>query len=340
MDMTRDYPLCVGLVGVGYWGPNLLRTLMNNPEVRLKTVVDVSTERREYVISLHPNIQVVDKLDILLSDPEIEAVVIATPVHTHFKLAKCCLEAGKHILVEKPLTSTMNEGLELKKISENHQKLIMVGHTFLYNNAVRYVKDYIDSGECGDIRYIHSQRLNLGRIRNDVDALWNFAPHDLSIIQYWMNNILPIEIHRNGMAFIQKDIEDISFLSLTYPDNKFANIHVSWLNPLKVREIIVVGSKKMIVYDDVAKYKVKIYDKNIDIRANLGEYMDFDQKDDNFFIHRSGSIETPDIVWEEPLKQEIQHFVDCIKRKVCCLTGIDHALQIVGILSQASIKNV
>jgi predicted dehydrogenase len=337
--MKNNKKMVLGLIGVGYWGPNLLRTLNNNPSIKLKLIIEISNERQLYIKSTYPNITVSGQLSDLLQDSEIEGVVIATPVHTHFKLAKQCLQAQKHILVEKPLTASYEEGLELKKLSKKYNCLVMVGHTFLFNNAVRFIKNYLDSGECGKIRYIYSQRLNLGRIRSDVDALWNFAPHDISIIQYWMNEAAPTNVIRKGMSFIQNQIEDVSFLSLDYPDNRFANIHVSWLSPVKVREMIIVGEKKMIVYNEIAEKKVTIYDKNIDINANLGEYMDYDQKANTSFIYRSGNIVHPEFKWVEPLQQEIQHFIDCIQTKQPCLTGIDHALEVVRILDLASKKN-
>jgi predicted dehydrogenase len=216
------------------------------------------------------------------------------------------------------------------------QRIVMAGHTFLYNNAVRYVKSLIDKGELGDVRYIYSQRLNLGRIRSDIDALWNFAPHDVSIIQYWLNDPLPVKVTCNGMAYVQPDVNDVAFLNIRYPDKVIANIHVSWLNPQKVRKMIVVGSKKMVVYDDVGDEKVIIYDKGIDVKARLGERMDFDRPAQVSFSHRFGDIHIPQIDFPEPLWVEAQHFVDCIRTGATPLTGIAHARNVVGILEQAN----
>ena len=204
-------------------------------------------------------------------------MVIATPAGTHFDLARQALEAGKHVFVEKPLATRVAEVDELARLAGQRGLVVMVGHTFIYNSAVRYVKTLIDSGELGEIRYIYSQRLNLGRIRSDIDALWNFAPHDISIIQYWLNDPEPLSVSRQGMAYMQDGIDDVVFLSLVYPGKIMANIHVSWLDPQKVRKMIVVGSRKMVVYDDIADDKIAIYDKGIDRKAMLGENMDFDQ---------------------------------------------------------------
>ena len=211
----------------------------------------------------------------------------------------------------------------------------MVGHTFLFNSAVRYVKSIIESGELGDIRYIYSQRLNLGRIRDDVDALWNLAPHDISIIQYWLNEPEPIKIDKIGMDYVQKGIDDVTFMNITYPNNIMAHIHVSWLDPHKIRKMTVVGSKKMVVYDDISENKVMIYDKGIDRMAVLGEQMDFDNPVTFSFNHRSGEVFIPVIDWVEPLKIEIDHFLKCIQNNIPCITGPEHAEKVVRILEMA-----
>jgi predicted dehydrogenase len=246
------------------------------------------------------------------------------------------LNSGKHILVEKPMVEKIEEIEEISLVGKRNNLVAMVGHTFLYNPAVIAVKKIIDSGELGDIRYIYSQRVNLGRIRSDVDALWNLAPHDISIIQYWLDESEPISVKRSGMAYVQPDIEDVSFLNLKYPNNILVNIHVSWLDPQKVRRMTVVGSEKMVVYDDLAKNKVTLYDKGIDRMAILGENMDFDRIDNNGFNHRSGLIESVNIDWEEPLKMEIQHFADCIQKKISCRTGVEHAKKVIRILQSGS----
>jgi predicted dehydrogenase len=325
--------LNVGQIGVGYWGPNLLRNLVANKNCRVKACVDLSKERRDYVKSLYPAIQVTDDVNQVFQDPEIKGVVIATPVATHFYLAIKALEAGKHILVEKPLATSVTEVEQIGKLASQKNVVAMVGHTFLFNAAVRYVKQLIDSGEIGDIRYIYSQRLNLGRIRSDVDALWNFAPHDISIIQYWLGDPQPLSVFRHGMAYIQKDIEDVVFMNIIYPKNIMANIHVSWLDPQRARSMTIVGSKKMVIYDDTAENKIAIYDKGIDRMAVLGESMDYDNQHFRTFDHRSGDVLLPKIDFKEPLKVEIEHFIECIQNGTKCLTGVDHAKKVVAILA-------
>jgi len=323
----------IAQIGVGYWGPNLLRNLVVNERCNIKTVVDLSEERRRYVKGLYPAVQVTDDPSTVLCDRDITAVVVATPVATHFNLAMKALQAGKHVLVEKPLAGSVDEVEALGKTAEKKNLVVMVGHTFLYNEAVRYVKRMIDNGDIGDVRYIYSQRLNLGRIRSDVDALWNFAPHDISIIQYWLGDPSPVSVQRSGKDFIQKGIDDVVFLNILYPTGVLANIHVSWLDPRKVRTMTVVGSKKMVVYDDLAENKITIYDKGIDRHAVLGKNMDYDNQQFATFNYRSGDVLMPMINFKEPLKLEINHFLDCIEDGTRCLTGIHHAQKVLEILS-------
>ena len=301
----------------------------------MKFVVDASPERRAFVETNFPRTKAVDKYEPVLADPEIDGIIIATPAASHFELALSALKAGKHVFVEKPLATKAAEVDDLAREAQARQLIVMVGHTFIYNAAVRYVKKLIDAGDLGEVRYIYSQRLNLGRIRSDIDALWNFAPHDISIIQYWLGDPTPLSVSRQGMAYMQDGIDDVVFLSLTYPGKIMANIHVSWLDPQKVRKMIVVGSKKMVVYDDVAEDKIAIYDKGIDHRAVLGENMDFDHPRLPEFDYRSGDILLPQVKFIEPLRVEAEHFLESIKNHTTPLTGLAHARIVVSILEQA-----
>lgn len=320
-------------IGVGYWGPNLLRNLVSNKRCKVNTVVDLSEERRNYVKGLYPAIEVSDKIESVIENPEIEAVIIATPVASHYDLAIKLLAAGKNVLIEKPMARTVKEVENIGAMAKEKKLVAMVGHTFLYNSAVRYIKNLIESGELGDIRYIYSQRLNLGRIRSDVDAMWNLAPHDISIIQYWLGDPTPISVEKRGVDYIQEGISDVVFLNILYPNKIMASVHVSWLDPSKVRCMTIVGSKKMVVYDDMTDNKVAIYDKGIERKAILGEGMDYDETRFPVFNHRSGDVILPRIDFKEPLKVEVDHFIDCIEKSVECLTGIDHAKKVVEILS-------
>jgi predicted dehydrogenase len=322
-------------IGCGYWGPNLLRNFNSLKNCKVEMVIEPNKERQKFITESFPNIKVSENLSPAISDPSINAVIIATPAHLHFEQAKLSLQSGKHVFVEKPMATSESEVEQLIKLAEAKNLVLMSGHTFLYNDAVRFIKQQIDSGEIGDIRYIYSQRLNLGRIRSDVDALWNFAPHDISIIQYLLNDPTPLEINSHGMDFIQSGINDISFLNIKY-DSCIANIHVSWLDPLKTRKLVVVGSKKMIVYDDVAEDKIIIYDKGIDKFSKLGENMDFDSPSSLTFKYRSGDIWVPKIDYREPLKTEAEHFLDCIITGKKPISGSTHTLQVIKILEEAS----
>lgn len=331
--------LVLAQIGCGYWGPNLLRNFSALPDCQVKFVVDSSPERRAFVEANFPRTRAVASVDEVLTDPEVKAVIIATPAMTHFDLAQRALAAGKHIFVEKPLATKVSEVDELARCAAERNLIVMTGHTFIYNSAVRYVKKMIEDGELGDLRYIYSQRLNLGRIRADIDALWNFAPHDISIIQYWLGDPEPLSISRQGMAYMQDGIDDVVFLSLEYPQKVIANIHVSWLDPQKVRKMIIVGSRKMVVYDDIAESKITIYDKGIDRPAILGQNMDFDHPRTTQFNYRSGDVVMPQVKFTEPLRVEAEHFRDCVRDSRQPLTGLKHARIVVSILERARSVN-
>jgi predicted dehydrogenase len=322
-------------IGCGYWGPNLLRNFATLPNCRVKYVVDASPERRAFVQANYPQTMAIESVEEVLRDSEVTAVVIATPAGSHFSLARECLLAGRHIFVEKPLATRVAEVDELAGCAAKRNLVVMTGHTFIYNTAVQYVKKLIDAGTLGDIRYIYSQRLNLGRIRSDIDALWNFAPHDISIIQYWLNDREPLGVVRLGMDYTHLGVEDVVFLNIVYPGKIIANIHVSWLDPQKVRKMVVVGSRKMVVYDDVADDKIAIYDKGIDRKAILGENMDFDKIQPARFDYRSGDILLPQVKFIEPLRVEAEHFLDCIQNARAPQTGLPHARAVVSVLERA-----
>ena len=335
MENNSKDTVNVAQIGVGYWGPNLLRNLISNPRFNVKTVVDLSEARRDFVKNIYPGIHVDSTPEAVFENPNIDAVVIATPVATHYDLGIRAVKSGKHVLVEKPMATRVEDVKNIGRVATEKKVTAMVGHTFLFNQAVRYVKGLIDEGELGEIRYIYSQRVNLGRIRNDVDALWNLAPHDVSIIQYWLGDPNPRSISKIGMDYVQKGINDVVFLNVSYPNKVMAHIHVSWLDPHKVRKTTVVGSKKMVVYDDLAENKIAVFDKGIDPLAVLGTSLDFDDTSSLEFNHRSGDVIFPQVDWKEPVKVEIDHFADCVIRGEKCITDAEHAVRVVDILSRA-----
>jgi len=333
--MASSRPLVLAQLGCGYWGPNLARNFSRLSGCELRYVADPSSARRAFVSESFPRITAVESPDVVFQDPDVVGVVVATPAATHFALVRRALQAGKHVLVEKPMATSVAEVDELAREAERRGLVLMAGHTFVYNPAVRYVKRLIDAGELGEIRYVYSQRLNLGRIRADVDALWNFAPHDLSIVQYWLGDPEPSIVTRRGMDYVQPGVDDVVFLTLVYPGKVIANIHVSWLDPQKVRKMTIVGSRRMVVYDDVADDKIAIYDKGIDRKAVLGEHMDFDHPARTDFSYRTGDILLPRVDFVEPLRLEAEHFVDCIRHGKEPVTGIAHARTVVAILERA-----
>src|ERR671931_2592762 len=235
----------IAQLGCGYWGPNLLRNFSAQADCHVKWVAEEDPKRRAYVGANYPKTQTTPHWQDTINDPEVEAVVIATPASTHYALGKACLEAGKHLFVEKPLAMCVLEADELVHVAGARERVLMVGDTFLYNAAVRYMKQLLTDGELGEVYYIYSQRLNLGQVRTDVNAWCNLAPHDVSILLYLMEGVLPVSVSAQGVHYIQPNIEDVVFTILTWANRVTAHIHVSWLDPSKTRKMTIVGSRKM-----------------------------------------------------------------------------------------------
>jgi predicted dehydrogenase len=332
-------PITLAQIGCGYWGPNLLRNFSAQSDCHVKYVVDVSPDRRAYVESSFPRTKAVPDVETVMADPEVEALIIATPAATHYELAKAALERGKHIFVEKPLATNTAQADELIALAGARTRTLMAGHTFLYNAAVRYAKKLLDEGELGQVYYIYSQRLNLGQVRSDVNAWWNLAPHDVSILLYLMKNELPISVSAVGVSYIQPGIEDVVFATLKWKSGVSAHIHVSWLDPGKVRKMTLVGSRKMVIYDDVGDDKIIIFDKGVDRVPKIGERMDYDQFNYQL-VHRTGDVLMPRISFQEPLKTEAAHFLECLRNGKEPLTGPGHARDVVAILeaTQTALK--
>jgi predicted dehydrogenase len=322
---------CIAVIGAGYWGPNLIRNLHDNGAAKLKYVCDLSDSNLAKIGKTYPTIKLTKDHNEILSDKEVSGVVIATPAETHYKLAKDCLLAGKHVMVEKPLTYDLKQAEELVRISESTGRHLMVGHTYEYNMAIQWIKRYIEDGELGVIYYAYSKRVNLGQIRRDVNALWNFAPHDVSTLVYLMGKE-PKAVSAKGRSFIQDGVEDVVFMDLEFEGGTFCNVHVSWLDPNKERKIVIVGSKKMVIFDDMsAEMKVMIYDKGFDVKngqtANFGEFQ---------LITRAGNIFIPKISYTEPLKLECAHFIECILTGNKPQTDGRNGLRVTRVLSAAA----
>lgn len=319
-------------IGCGYWGPNLLRNFSANRDCHVRWVAEESAERRSYVEQHHPGVRTTQYWEEVLADEQVDAVVIATPAATHHNLARQALEAGKAVFVEKPLAMTVAEAEELGRLSAAVRRPLMVGHTFLYNAAVRRMKQLLDSGEVGAVFYLYCSRLNLGKVRSDVNAWWNLAPHDVSILLYLLDGELPATVSARGTDYIQPGVEDVVFATLTWKNRVTAHVHVSWLDPGKVRRVTLVGSRRMIVYDDVSDDKLSVLDRGVDRIPRLGEGMEYDDFDQYQIRHRSGDIWLPHVEFAEPLRTEAAHFLECVRTGGTPLTGPAHARDVIAVL--------
>jgi predicted dehydrogenase len=291
------------LLGYGYWGPNLARNLHQRLGTDWLACVDVDPERRAEVARRYPWVRPLDEVGAALADPLIDAVVIATPARTHAGLAARVLEAGKHVLVEKPLALSTAEAVALTRQAERAGRVLMVGHTFEYNPAVTKMRALLESCELGDLWYLHSQRVNLGRIQSDINALWSIGPHDVSICNFLVG-AAPRWVSARGARYLHTELEDVVFATLGYDGGVLAHLHVSWLDPSKVRRTTVVGSRRMVVFDDLdSEAKLRVYDKGADpVQGGYGEYQ---------FRLRTGDIHVPRTELTEPLALELEHFLEC-----------------------------
>jgi len=323
-------PINVGVVGCGYWGPNLVRNFRSLPDCCLKTMCDLSEDRLQHLRSLYPEVEGETSYDHLLNGSNLGAIVVATATRLHYPMAKASLLAGKHTLVEKPLACSSAECEELIAIAKKQGVLLMVGHTFLYSAAVRKIKEIVDRREIGEIRYISARRLNLGLFQKDINVTWDLAPHDISIILYIMQE-QPQSINCRGTAHVTPGIEDVTSMSLHFSKQRSAIIQSSWLDPRKVRDMTIVGSKQMIVYDDVAlQEKIKIFDVRVERPPHYDTFAEF------HYAYHYGDMYSPYIKQDEPLKTECQHFLDCIRQGVTPLTDGAKGLEVVQILEASS----
>ena len=324
----------LGIIGCGYWGINLVRNFYAAEECIISATADTSEERRNHVKENFDDIKVISDYRSMLSDNTIDAVVIATPPGSHYSLSREALNAGKHVFVEKPLAMNSGHACELVKLAEEKNKILMVGHTVLYNDAIKDLKNIIDSGDIGDIYYIYSSRLNLGIVRPDVNVMWSLAPHDISIILYLLNK-KPVKVAAKGLSYIQNHIEDVVYLNVTFENNINAQVHLSWLDPHKKRDITIVGSKKMLEYDDLSEERIKIFDKGIDRHNKSGRMAEYETFMEYSLIHRAGEVVIPKVNINEPLKQECRHFIECIIGNKEPLTSGRSAIDVVRILESA-----
>ena len=320
----------VGIAGYGYWGPNLARNFDGLANARLSAVCDPNEDRLSQVRKHHPQVAAYPGFREMLREADFDALVIATPVKSHHALAKAALLAGKHVLVEKPMATTSGECLELIDLAERQGLVLMVGHTYLYSEAVRRILEIIESGDLGEIRYINCQRLNLGLFQQDINVAWDLAPHDLSIILRVMGG-LPESVNCQGNAHVNPEIEDVANISLRFANRRFATIQSSWLEPRKVRQMTFVGTRKMIVFDDLEPHaKIRIYDVRVDCPPHYDNFAEFQ------YSYHYGECRIPHLEQCEPLNRMCGHFIECIRQESRPDSCGENGLEVVRVLEACS----
>ena len=322
-------PVRLGAIGCGYWGPNLIRNCVEIPSISLEAIVDLDIDRLDHVRTRYPGIPLATDDYRELFNIGLDGVIVSTPPETHHDIVSDCLESGLDVLVEKPLAITSADARHMVQLASDHDRILMVGHTFEYNPAVRALKALIDNNELGDIHYIDTVRVGLGLFHRNLNVVWDLAPHDISILVYLLGET-PASVSATGAACVQDSIEDVAYLTLTFPSGVLAHSRMSWLDPSKTRRLTVVGSEKMAVYDDVAaQEKIKLYDKRVDTIRRTDTYGEFQ------FAYHYGNIVSPYIHFEEPLRVEVLHFAECIVERKTPLTDGLNGLRVVEVIEAA-----
>jgi predicted dehydrogenase len=322
--------ITIGVIGCGYWGPLLIRNFRSLPDCRLKVVCDLSKERLKHISTLYPDVEGTMQPPQVLNGSGLDAVVIAAPVKHHYSLAKSALLAGKHTFIEKPMASSSAECEELIDIAERMGLILMIDHTFLFSSPVQKIAEIVQAGDLGEIRYINCRRLNLGLFQKDINVAWDLAPHDISIILHILDEY-PTAVNCQGNAHITPGVEDVTNMSLFFPRKRFATIQSSWLEPRKIREMTIVGTRRMIVYDDLrTREKIRIYDMRVERPPHYDTFAEFQ------YSYHYGDSYIPHLHQEEPLKLACQHFLDCIQTRSEPLTGGRQGLEMVRILEAAT----
>ena len=323
----------MGLVGFGYWGPNLARNFAAQDDCQLLGICEIAPQRAALAKKAYPAALVTHDLDDLLNDPAIHAILIATPVSSHREIAGRALLAGKDVLIEKPIALTANDARELIGIAADRQRILAVDHTFLFTGAVQKMKELVDSGELGELLYFDSVRINLGLFQPDVNVIWDLAPHDIAILTYLVG-VDPVSVQAMGISHAGNQIENIAYLHLEFPDDLIAHLHLNWLAPVKIRRTLIGGRKKMIVYDDMEpSEKVKVYDKGVTIREQ-----DVDSLYKLIVDYRTGDMVAPKLSHHEALDAEAQHFLHCVRTRSHPLSDGALGLRVAKILEAAQLS--
>ena len=321
----------VGVLGCGHWGPNHIRVFssLRRAGARMLVAADTDASRREHVGGLYPWVRVEQEAEAVLDDPDVDAIIVATPVHTHYPFARQALLKGKHVLIEKPFVTEVEQARELIAMARQAGRVLMVGHTFEYAAAVNQIRAMLAEGKLGDILYIRSERVNLGLFQKDINVLWDLAPHDVSILLYILGR-MPTHISAIGSAHVTDGVEDVVILTLEFGPALMANVIVSWLDPRKVRQMTLVGDRKMLVYDDISpNEKVRIYDRGVDGPKHYDSFGEF------HYSYRYGDIVTPMLKESEPLAAECAHFLDCIRTGASPRSSGETGLNVVRVLAAA-----
>ncbi|MBP7087960.1 MAG: Gfo/Idh/MocA family oxidoreductase [Candidatus Omnitrophica bacterium] len=304
--------ISIGIIGCGHWGPNYIRSFQRIKGISLKCICDSDEKQLNFIKDKYPYLGITSDSREVIKDTLLDAVIIATPAKTHYSLVKKALLWGKHVLVEKPLTICVKEAEELAKLAKEQKKVLMPGHIFEHHDGIKEIKKYISSRSLGKLYYLYSRRTNLGPIRNDVNAIWDLALHDISIFNFILAKT-PQKVKADGFPYLRPDIEDVGFITLFYPDNIVAHIHVSWLDPRKIREIVLVGNKKMLMFNDLDYlHPIRIYDKRVMKRKYERPYHTFEEFK---MIIKDGQVSLPKLKVKEPLLSESQYFIDCIRKR-------------------------
>jgi predicted dehydrogenase len=320
----------IGVIGYGYWGPNLVRNFAEVKGARVGFVTDLRRERLDLAQARYPYITTSTDHRELIQDPRVDAVVIATTVNTHFELAMAALEAGKHVLVEKPITSTSEQALRLIEAAERRRLVLMVDHTFVYTPAVMKMRELAASGELGDIYYYDSVRINLGLFQHDVNVLWDLAVHDLSIMDYVLGK-MPVAVSATGLSHVAGKPENIAYMTMFFDGNLIGHVHANWLAPVKVRRTLVGGSRKMVVFDDLeASEKIKVYDRGISLNPSPENVYQM------LVGYRTGDMWAPQLAVREALLTEATHFVECVEQRKTPVTDGHAGLRVVRLLEAAT----
>lgn len=326
--------LRVGVIGCGYWGPNFVRNFQRTEGADMVAVADLSPGRLDRMRAMLPHLETTTDAEKLLSDPELDAVVVTTPVSSHFDLARRALEGGKHVLVTKPFTRTAREAEDLIALAERVGRVVMVDHTFVYTGAVRTIGELIETGELGNLHYCDSARVNLGLLQPDTNVLWDLGPHDLSILEHWLR-ARPVKVSAVGsdpIGYSERGFESVVYVNLWLEDGMLAHLHLSWLSPVKLRRTLISGSRKMVVYDHLdPDHQVKIYDKGVDVTSSEERY-------EMLVQYRVGNMQAPKVDQTEALELECRHFVECCRDGARPITGGEAGLRVVRVLEAAQLS--